>query len=188
MNERKQPVSEQPPVQPEEILNRPVANVDLASELKKNKRSFGKVTLGLGGAVLLVGAFFGGVATHAAVAKPAPAAAAQNGRQPGTGRFGGGQGGGTGQGQNGQGNPGGFRGGTAGTIDHVDGTDVYVKTQDGKVVKVSTSDTTQVRITQQGKLSDLKNGQNVIVQGQTGQDGTVSAQAITEGQFRPGQG
>jgi hypothetical protein len=178
-------VSEQPPVQPEEILNRPVANVDLASELTKNKRSFGKVTLGLGGAVLLVGAFFGGVATHAAVAKPAPAAASQNGR-PGGGRFGGGagQGGGTGQGGTG----GGFRGGTAGTIDHVDGTDVYVKTQDGRVVKVSTSDTTQVRITQQGKVSDLKAGQNVIVQGQAGQDGTVSAQAITEGQFRPGQG
>ena len=131
-------MSEQPPVQPEEILNRPVGNVDLTSELKQNKRSFGKLTLGLGGAVLLVGAFFGGVATHAAVADKPAAAAPANGRVPGARN---GQGGGTGTGQGGN-----FRGGTVGAIDHIDGTTVYVKTQDGKVVKVSTSDTTQVRI------------------------------------------
>ncbi|MFL6140789.1 MAG: hypothetical protein ACJ72N_02820 [Labedaea sp.] len=163
---------------PEQILAQPVVMGDLGAELKQNKRSLNKVTLGLGGAVLLVAAFFGGVATHAAIAKPAQPAAQQagNGRN-GVGPFGGRNGGGgqngTGQGQNG------FRG-TVGTIDHVDGTDVYLKTPDGRTVKVSTSDQTQVRISQPGKVSDLKQGENIIVQGSAGTDGTVSAQTITQ--------
>ena len=165
---------------PEQILDRPVIMGDFDTELKKTKRGFGKLTLGLAGAVLLVAAFFGGVATHAATAKPAEASpAAEQNQRPR--QFGG---------QNGQGVPGqngqnGLRG-TAGTIDHVDGADVYVKTQDGRTVKVSTSDTTRVRITQDGKLSDLKPGSNIIVQGNTGSDGSVTAQTITEGQFARG--
>jgi hypothetical protein len=170
---------------PEQILDRPVVMGDFNQELKKSKRGFGKVTLGLGAAVLLVASFFGGVATHAAIAKPAAASSNQNqARGNGNRQFPGG--GGTGGGQNGQGTPGAR--GTVGTVDHVDGTDVYVKTQDGKTVKVSTSDTTRIRITQDGKVADLKAGSNVIVQGTTGSDGTVTAQTITEGQFaRPGQ-
>ncbi|HEV8555223.1 MAG TPA: hypothetical protein VGR06_02345 [Actinophytocola sp.] len=181
-----QPVPQVPQGQPDQILDRPIVMGDLDTELKQNKRSIGKATVGLVAAVLLVGAFFGGVATHAALAKPATqtnnaAPGAGNGRQfPGAG----GGTGGTGQGNNGQGPGGGFRGGTAGTIDHVDGTDVYVKTQNGSVVKVSTSDTTQIRISQPGKLADLKPGETVIVQGNTGTDGTVIANAITQGQLR----
>ena|SRR2546422_33375 len=175
----------QPP--PEQVLAQPVVIGDLNAELKQNKRGVNKVTLGLIGAVLLVASFFGGIATHAALAKPAAQnqAASGNPNRPfgganGTGRNGNG---GTGNGTGANGN-GGFRGGTIGTIDHVDGTTVYVKTQDGRTVKVTTTDSTQVRITQDGKIADLKQGQNVVVQGATGTDGSVSAQAITEGAFR----
>jgi hypothetical protein len=179
MSEPQNPGPQQPI--PEQILDRPVVIGDFNAELKKSKRGLGKVTLGLGAAVLLVAAFFGGIATHSAIAKPA--AAASNDQNParanGNRQFPGGGG------QNGQ--NAGARG-TIGTIDHVDGTDVYVKTQDGRTVKVSTSDTTRVRISQDGKLADLKPGSNVVVQGSTGGDGTVTAQTITEGQFaRPGQ-
>ncbi len=57
---------------------------------------------------------------------------------------------------------------------------MYVKTAQGTDVKVSTSDSTTVGVTQQGKLSDLKPGSTVVVQGQAGDDGTVAAQAITQ--------
>ena len=57
---------------------------------------------------------------------------------------------------------------------------MYVKTAQGTDVKVSTSDSTTVGVTQPGKLSDLKPGATVVVQGQAGDDGTVTAQAITQ--------
>jgi hypothetical protein len=168
---------------PEQILDRPVIIGDFNAELKKTKRGFGKVTLGLTGAVVLVAAFFGGVATHAAIAKPAASASNQQNqpRANGNRQF---PGGGQGAGPSGQNAP--AARGTIGTIDHVDGTDVYVKTQDGRTVKVSTSDSTRVRISQDGKVSDLKPGSSVAVQGSTGSDGTVTAQSITEGQFARG--
>lgn len=55
-----------------------------------------------------------------------------------------------------------------------------MKTQNGQIVKVSTSDTTKVEVTSEGKLADLKAGQQVVVQGQAGSDGTVSGQTITQ--------
>ena len=55
-----------------------------------------------------------------------------------------------------------------------------MKTAQGTDVKVSTSDSTTVGVTQQGKLADLKPGSTVVVQGQAGDDGTVAAQAITQ--------
>ncbi len=57
---------------------------------------------------------------------------------------------------------------------------MFVKTQNGEIVKVSTSDTTKVQITSDGKLTDLKAGQQVVVQGQPGEDGTVTAQTVTQ--------
>lgn len=184
-NVMSEPQNPGPQPVPEQILDRPVVIGDFNAELKKSKRGIGKVTLGLGAAVLLVASFFGGIATHAAIAKPAAASANQQNPARGNRQFPGGTGGQNGQ-TPGQGQ-GGARG-TAGTVDHVDGTDVYVKTQDGRTVKVSTSDSTRIRISQDGKVADLKAGSTVIVQGSTGGDGTVTAQTITEGQFaRPGQ-
>lgn len=63
-------------------------------------------------------------------------------------------------------------------MEKVDGSTVTVKTMQGSEVTVSTSDSTTVGVTQPGKLSDLKPGQTVTVQGRTGSDGSVTAQAI----------
>jgi hypothetical protein len=137
---------------------------DLSTELRQAKRPLNKLTVALLGAVVLAAAFFGGIATHAAVAdEPQPAAA-----RPG-------RGGALGQGQ--------LARGTVGTIDRIEGADVYVRTPDGRTVKVSTSDSTKVRVSQDGSLSDLAQGDTVVVQGPTG-DGTVTAESINEQPFR----
>lgn len=160
-------MSEQPP--PEHVFNRPVGAEDLTAELKQTKRSVNRLTLGLGAAVLLVAAFFGGVATHAALADE-PAESAR--QVPGQG----GRPGGTGPGQGG----GLAARGTVGTIDRVEGADIYLKTPDGATIKVSTSDSTDVRVSQEGELADLEPGSTVVVQGDTGSDGTVTAKTINQ--------
>src|SRR5512139_2894330 len=125
---------------PESVIDQPVGSDDLNTELTKNSRSVNRLTLALGGVVLLDGAFFGGVATHAALADQ-PAAAPT---RPGFGQQRAGGGNGNGQGNGGTGNPNGRD--AIGVIDHIDGSDIYVKTPDGRTVKVSTSDSTQVRV------------------------------------------
>ncbi|MCP2241285.1 hypothetical protein [Lentzea aerocolonigenes] len=157
-------------------LDQPLED-DLTTELKERKRGVGKTTMILGVAVLAIVAFVGGVFVQKSFGSTQTptrqnAAGRQfNGTPP--------------SGQN-RPNGGNFGGrGTTGTIDHVDGTTVYVKTPNGQIVKVSTSDTTKVQITSEGKLSDLKAGQQVVVQGQAGQDGTVTGQTITQ---RPSNG
>ncbi|MFD9699853.1 hypothetical protein [Lentzea sp. NPDC059081] len=156
-------------------LDQPLEN-DLSAQLKERKAGFGKTTVILGVAVLAIVAFVGGVFVQKSFGSTqTPARQNAAGRQ-----FPGGNGtppSGAQQRPNG-GNFGGR--GTVGTIDHVDGTTVYVKTQNGKVVKVTTSDSTKVEVTSEGKLTDLKDGQQVVVQGQAGQDGTVTGQTITQ--------
>lgn len=163
-----------PPPNAEEIVASPAVEGDLNAEMRRAAKPFSRTTLVLAGLVVLAIAFGGGAWTHAAFGSSStstptrPTGAAQGGQQGGTGQQGGG-----------------FRGagggrGTTGTVDHVDGTTVYVKTAQGQDVKVSTSDSTTVGVTQQGKLSDLKPGSTVVVQGQAGEDGTVTAQAITQ--------
>ncbi|MCX2947194.1 hypothetical protein [Lentzea sp. NEAU-D7] len=152
-------------------LDQPLEN-DISAELKERKAGLGRTTVVLGVAVLAIVAFVGGVfvqKSFGAAETPARQNAAGrqfNGTPP--------------SGQN-RPNGGNFAGrGTAGTIDRVDGTTVYVKTQNGQVVKVSTSDTTKVEISTEGRLTDLKAGQQVVVQGQAGSDGTVTGQTITQ--------
>jgi hypothetical protein len=156
-------------------LDQPLEN-DISAELKERKTGFGKTTVILGVAVLAIVAFVGGVFVQKSFgASETPARQNAAGRQ-----FPGGNGGTPPSGANRQGG-GQFGGrGTVGTIDHVEGTTVYVKTQNGQIVKVSTSDTTKVEVTSEGKLTDLKAGQQVVVQGQAGSDGTVSGQTITQ--------
>jgi len=156
---------------PEQIIADPAVGGDLNEEMRRAAKPFSRTTLVLAGLVVLAIAFGGGAWTHAAFGSSSPSAPTRPaaGAQGGT------------QGTAGQG---GFRGaggrGTTGTVDHVDGTTVYVKTAQGNDVKVSTSDSTTVGVTQQGKLSDLKPGSTVVVQGQAGDDGTVAAQTITQ--------
>jgi hypothetical protein len=160
----------------EQIVASPAVDGDLNAEMRRAAKPFSRATLVLAGLVVLAIAFGGGAWTHAAFGSSSSTPAA---RQGGTGGAQTGGPGGTGQQQGG-----GFRGaggrGTTGTVDRVDGTTVYVKTAQGTDVKVSTSDSTTVGVTQQGKLSDLKPGSTVVVQGQAGDDGTVAAQAITQ--------
>jgi hypothetical protein len=159
------------PPSAEDIIASPAVEGDLNAEMRHAAKPFSRTTLVLAGLVVLAIAFGGGAWTHAAFGSSSPstptrpAAGAQGGTQGTAGQ-------------------GGFRGaggrGTTGTVDRVDGTTVYVKTAQGDDVKVSTSDSTTVGVTQQGKLSDLKPGSTVVVQGQAGDDGTVAAQAITQ--------
>jgi hypothetical protein len=159
------------PQNAEEIVASPAVDGDLNAEMRRAAKPFSRTTLVLAGLVVLAIAFGGGAWTHAAFGSSSSstptrqAGGNQGGTQAGAGQ-------------------GGFRGaggrGTTGTVDRVDGTTVYVKTAQGNDVKVSTSDSTTVGVTQQGKLSDLKPGATVVVQGQAAEDGTVTAQAITQ--------
>ncbi|MFS8102493.1 hypothetical protein LFM09_35745 [Lentzea alba] len=148
-------------------LDQPLEN-DITAELAERKTGVGKTTLFLGVAVLAIVAFVGGVFVQKSFGASETPTRPQAGRQfngtPPSGA---------------QQRPNGGRG-TVGTIDHIEGTTVYVKTQSGEIVKVSTSDTTKVQITSEGELGDLKAGQQVTVQGQTGSDGTVTAQTLTQ--------
>lgn len=155
---------------------------DLGQLLRK--RSGAKLpaaTLGLIAVVLLGVGFAGGMITDRQTHKSDnPASVSANGPAGANGRrfpYGGPSG-----------NPGGngnFPGGgfTSGTVERVDGDTVYLKTADGKEVKVTTTGTTTVRMSSDGKVSDLQAGQTVAVQGQTGDDGSVAARSITEGQL-----
>ncbi|NBH04340.1 hypothetical protein [Amycolatopsis sp. SID8362] len=157
------------PPSAEEIVATPAVDGDLNAEMRRAAKPFSRATLVLAGLVVLAVAFGGGAWTHAAFGSSSSSTPTRTagGTQAGP--------------QAGQ-QAGGFRGGrgTTGTVDRVDGTTVYVKTAQGTEVKVSTSDSTTVGVTQQAKLSDLKPGSTVVVQGQAGEDGTVTAQAITQ--------
>jgi hypothetical protein len=168
------------PQNPEHVISTPVDG-NLDQELTQAKRGLSKVTIGLGVVVLALVAFFGGVWTHSAIAGSSTTAAATPQRPGGgTGGFRTGPGGAPGYGGTGQGGGGNFRAGTAGTVDRVEGTTIYVKMPDGSEVKVSTTDTTKVETTVEGKLSDLTPGSAVVVQGPRTEDGSVSAQTITK--------
>src|SRR5262245_24698804 len=70
--------------------------------------------------------------------------------------------------------------GTAGKVKLVDGTNVYITTSDGSTVKVTTSPTSKVTKSVDGAVSDLKAGDDVVVQGATGADGTIAATSISQ--------
>jgi hypothetical protein len=164
----------------EEIVAGPLpGGVDLEKEIKQAAQPFGKLTMWLGVLVVVALAFAGGAWTHSALAgastsasTPARTTAIGTPGQAGQGRQGGG----------------GQRGtvGTVGTVERVDGTTVYVKTLQGSEVAVSTSASTTVAVAQPGSLTDLKAGADVVVQGATGSDGTVTAQSITQQPARGG--
>ncbi|MFE3175605.1 DUF5666 domain-containing protein [Amycolatopsis sp. NPDC059090] len=156
---------------PEDLIAEPAVEGDLTAELKQVARPFGKPTLVLAGLLVLALAFAGGAWTHAAFGPSGGSSSARTAAGPGTGAGSGQQGAGFG------GRTAGGRG-TVGTVEKIDGSTVTLKTVQGSEVTVSTSDSTTVGVTQPGKLSDLKPGQTVTVQGRTGSDGSVTAQAI----------
>lgn len=143
---------------------------DLAADLAGAKGGLSRVTKVLLGLVVVAAAFVGGIVTHSAVADDSASATGQQRRSFPNGSYGGP---GPGPGAGGQ-------RGTIGTVSRVDGSTVYVTTPDGKEVAVTTTGDTTVRLTTEGKVSDLKQGQSVVVQGETGADGSVSAKTISE--------
>lgn len=153
-------------------LDQPLEN-DLAAELKERKAGIGRTTVVLAAVALAGVAFVGGVFVQKSFgsadtpARPNASGRQFNGTPP------------SGMPQRPDGGSFGGRG-TVGTIDRVEGSTIYLKTQNGAEVKVSTSDSTKVEITSEGGLGDLKAGQQVVVQGQAGEDGTVTGQTITQ--------
>ncbi|OGM11826.1 hypothetical protein A2Z22_00080 [Candidatus Woesebacteria bacterium RBG_16_34_12] len=77
----------------------------------------------------------------------------------------------------------GFQGGrpVSGEITSIEDNTITVKTQDGSSKIVIYSDSTKVNKTSEGLKEDLKVGEQVMVIGSEGTDGTVTAQNISIG-------
>jgi hypothetical protein len=137
--------------------------------------------------VLAIG-LAGGAGLHAAFASGNGGGNPQAG--PGGYGRGAGQGGyGQGQGGAGQGRPGGGAGGgggTVGTIVSADSSQLVVKTQTGNVT-VKLTGTTAIEINAKGTVSDLKTGEQVVVNGTTS-NGTLTADTVRQGGAGPGGG
>jgi hypothetical protein len=136
--------------------------------------------------VLAIG-LAGGAGLHAAFASGngggnPQAGAGGYGRGMGQGGYGQGQGG-AGQGRPG-GGPGG--GGTVGTIVSADSSQLVVKTQTGNVT-VKLTGSTAIEINAKGTVSDLKTGEQVVVNGTTS-NGTLTADTVRQGAAGPGGG
>ncbi|MFF5290560.1 DUF5666 domain-containing protein [Paractinoplanes globisporus] len=169
----------------------------LAEELAKAapKKWWNKSTIVLGAVVLLVGGFVGGLQAQKQWGTSSTGTGNRAAAFPGggAGRYGGGAGAygfpgggnlagggtGTGTGTGRQGTATTAASGTTGTVKLVDGTTIYVQTPDGNVVTVKTDGKTTVSSAKKGKLSDVKAGQSVTVQGAAGADGTVTATSVT---------
>ncbi|MET7326615.1 hypothetical protein [Nonomuraea sp. NPDC005650] len=166
---------------------------DLGEELAvQPRKGTSKLTLALAaGVVLVAGILIGIQASNLFGSSAGPAAGAQ--QRPMGGGYGQQQGG-FGQQRGGSGQPPGYGGGqrmgggggTIGTVEKVEGGKVYVKTMDGSTVTVTTDDRTTVQISKPGKVADLQAGTSVVVRGQQGGDGSVTATSITQGNLGGG--
>jgi hypothetical protein len=160
---------------------------DLTNQLKARTplNLTSRTTLALGGIVLVVAGFVGGVmvqkhfgtsstATNrgSAFANGFPAGGGGGGAGSGAGAIGAGGGGTAGGGAAG-------RNATTGTVKFVDGTTIYLTTADGSTITVKTSSTTAVRLQQTSAVKDLPVGSTVVVQGTADADGIITATQVT---------
>ncbi|KUL27445.1 hypothetical protein [Actinoplanes awajinensis] len=163
----------------------------LAEELAKvaPKKWWNKGTVVLGVGLLLMGGFLGGVYSQKQWgASSTTTSGFPGGGTGGRGNFAGGAGfpganasaapGGAAA-QGGTGTAAAAAAGTTGTVKLVNGKTIYVQTADGSVVTVKTDGSTSVSTAKKGKLSDVKAGDAVTVEGATGTDGTVTATSVT---------
>jgi hypothetical protein len=74
--------------------------------------------------------------------------------------------------------PGGAAGGTVGSVQLVDGTNVYIQDTSGNVIKVSTSPDLAITVSKRGTVADLKPGDTITVTGTADADGNIAATAI----------
>lgn len=152
------------------------------AELRRARRLTSPLTWVLVCAVVAAGTFAIGAkvgndhATDAATASTAAGAgAATRGGFAAAGTASGGR-----SGTSTAGAAGGGPGATVGQIQLVDGTNLYVSTFNGGVVKVTTNPSTTVMVLQSGKLAGLKAGSTVVVQGNPGAGGAVAATSISQ--------
>ncbi|WP_433797692.1 hypothetical protein [Actinoplanes sp. CA-252034] len=151
------------------------------------KKWWNKGTVALGVAVLLMGGFLGGVQAQKQWGATTSAASGFPGGGTGTRGAGGAGFPRTGaSGAPGGNLPGAATTGTAaagsgatGKVKLVNGKTIYVETADGTVVTVKTDGSTTVNTATRGKLGDVKAGQSITVEGATGDDGSVTATAVT---------
>jgi hypothetical protein len=71
--------------------------------------------------------------------------------------------------------------GAVGTIDSVNGTTIMLTTRNGRKVSVTAPGTVAVTLRTPGSVADLKPGQSVVVSGQRGTDGSITANRIDVG-------
>ncbi|MEU8242733.1 hypothetical protein AB0C07_31140 [Actinoplanes missouriensis] len=142
------------------------------------KRWWNRGTVGLGVAALLMGGFLGGVqAQKQWGAETTAASGFPGGGNRGSGGFPGGL---SASGAPfGQESPQGATG-TTGKVKLVNGKTIYIETEDGSTVTVKTDGGTTVVTAKKGKLSDVKAGDSVTVEGETGTDGSVTATSVTK--------
>jgi hypothetical protein len=76
---------------------------------------------------------------------------------------------------------------TRGEIESIDGDTITLTLDDGSTVTVSTDSETTVTRTEEAEVSDLEEGDTVIVRGTTDGD-SVAAESISEGQTGFGGG
>jgi len=149
------------------------------------RKHLGPWSLGLIGAVIAAGAFYGGVVTekhHIPATTTVSAAARARAATTATTAAGGtGRGGTTGAAAAAGGASAGAGGGaTFGTVKLVDGANVYVQDATGNITKVATTPQSTISITSTGTAKDIKPGDTVVVTGTTGSDGIVNATAIRD--------
>jgi hypothetical protein len=65
-------------------------------------------------------------------------------------------------------------------VKRVDGANIYVTDAQGNEVKVVTTPSSRFTRTGPGSLQDVRPGDTVIVQGQKGDDGIVTATAVAD--------
>ena len=156
------------------------------------RRGVSKVTVALGAGVIFMAGVIAGIQAHKAFGgDDAPgggqvAAGGGPAQRPGAGgQAAQGQGGGFGRGQ---GPGGGFGGGgvAVGTVSRVDGDTIYLRTVQGTTVTVRTGEDTRIRVTKDGKVSDLEQGTTVIVRGTQADDGGVDATEVSQTTGRGG--
>ncbi|MET8141492.1 hypothetical protein ABZU32_14390 [Sphaerisporangium sp. NPDC005288] len=199
---RRKPYTTEEPVTAHELLSTSPFEDDLDDELaaRPERRRMSTLTMALAAAVLLVAGMVVGIQLQKLWGAASSRQAAIQGllagggggagagqRAGGGGRFGfpgagQGQGRNGGQGQAGAGGAGGAFGNlTVGTVKLVDGGKIYLETTGGGIVTVRTSDGTKVQVSKEGKVKDLKPGSTIVVQGERGSDGSVTATSVNQG-------
>ncbi|MHB8510687.1 MAG: DUF5666 domain-containing protein [Actinomycetota bacterium] len=136
------------------------------------KRRFNFIQTGL--VMLLIASlgFYGGVRLEKAQAANSAAASLRSAFQR---RFGGAGAGGLSSLFGGGGG-----GAVSGTVKLVDGKTIYITDPSGNITQVTTTSASSYSKTSKATLKDIKPGDSVSVDGQTGSDGTVTATRVTD--------